>query len=135
MSTFDLFFILEPAGCMNFKMNTASKTGIRSGSGSRNYSCKEVDKIEQLAKSSGAFSTLFDTDFHVCFLCDKKFTDRTDNLLHCGRCDGWACTGCLSMSPETYSVIARPDLRWFCEQCVQLALLSVKSDKAIEDKY
>lgn len=67
-------------------------------------------------------------------MCDKKFINQNDSLLQCDRCDGWACIGCLKMSAETYSAIARPDLRWFCDQCVQPALLSVKTDKAIEDK-
>ena len=135
-----LFLVRVSLSLLNMSNSKNSGSTSRSESGNRTTkSSRSNSKNKRRQSDNSGGSAKFvcddtDTEFHICFMCDIKYTDQKDSLLQCDRCDSWACIGCLKMSSETYSAIARPDLRWFCDQCVQPALLSVKTDKAIEDK-
>lgn len=74
-------------------------------------------------------------DSWECDLCKETFSDSNDKLLTCEYCAKHRCIACLGMNKTVYKAISgRPDLPWFCGDCVVKSLESIKQTKSIEDR-
>ena len=70
-----------------------------------------------------------------CDTCRKTFVNKDDQLLSCEYCGNFRCIQCLGINKTVYRGISgRPDLPWFCSNCVMKSLESLRQTKTIEDK-
>ena len=70
-----------------------------------------------------------------CDTCKKYFVNKDDQLLSCEYCGSYRCIQCLGINKTVYRGISgRPDLPWFCSNCVVKSLESLRQTKTIEDK-
>lgn len=71
----------------------------------------------------------------LCDTCDKLFENESDKLLTCEYCSNHRCINCLGMTQTVYkSISGRPDLPWFCSNCIVKSLECLKQTKSIEDR-
>ena len=71
----------------------------------------------------------------TCIKCSEVFTDESNKLMICERCENRFCTNCLQMNDSVYSVMVdRKDLHWFCEECEKPAITAVRTDMEIEER-
>ena len=70
-----------------------------------------------------------------CDTCKKHFVNKDDQLLSCEYCGSFRCIQCPGINKTVYRGISgRPDLQWFCSNCVVKSLESLRQTKNIEDK-
>ena len=75
------------------------------------------------------------SDSWKCDTCDKLFENENDKLLTCEYCSNHRCINCLGMTQSVYKGISgRPDLPWFCSNCIVKSLESLKQTKSIDDR-
>lgn len=92
---------------------------------------------DQDGGKTGAISNsgVVNQDSHICNQCKQVFTEESDQMLICERCDNFLCIFCANISRSEYSVLqTSAHLHWFCEGCEGAALAAVKEDKLIEAK-
>ena len=71
----------------------------------------------------------------TCKICKKTFTEKTDQLIRCERCNVWTCRACAKLTEDQYKFMTeRHDLHWFCNNCEQPAMSAVLTHKNIEEK-
>ena len=74
-------------------------------------------------------------DTWKCELCKDIFDDPDCKMLECEYCEEKFCTECLDMEDDEYKLMTnRQDLHWFCQQCQKKAMMSIKTEKEIEDR-
>ena len=65
-----------------------------------------------------------------CLSCKEEVSDVG---IGCSRCAKWSCLACAKISKKQYEVIGTiQNYHWYCEKCLQPALIAVKSDAEIE---
>ena len=65
-----------------------------------------------------------------CLSCKENVSEVG---MGCSRCGKWSCLKCAKISMDQYEVIGSlPNYHWYCEKCIQPALIAVKSDAEIE---
>ena len=70
-----------------------------------------------------------------CDTCRKTFVNKDDQLLSCEYCGNFRCIQCLGINKTVYQGISgRPDIPWFCSNCVVKSLESLRQTKTIEDR-
>ena len=70
-----------------------------------------------------------------CDTCRKTFVNKDDQLLSCEYCGNFRCIQCLGIYITVYrGNSGRPDLPWFCSNCVMKSLESLRQTKTVEDK-
>ena len=70
-----------------------------------------------------------------CDTCRKTFVNKDDQLLSCEYCGNFRCIQCLGINKTVYRGISgRPDIPWFCSNCVVKSLESLRQTKTIEDR-
>jgi hypothetical protein len=71
----------------------------------------------------------------TCKFCKETFTQETDMLLVCERCDMPVCLGCTDgVTEREYNLLQNSRYHWFCNPCEESAMSAVKSDNLIEQK-
>ena len=87
---------------------------------------------EQAQPNSQSVST---SEVWCCKVCKVIFTDESDKLMQCERCDGATCIQCLNMESKVYDLLkGRMDLHWYCGECDKQAMAAIKADWEIEEK-
>ena len=117
---------------VNVEQNTSAlrKTGRTSRKGSlqssrNNSRCDSTERSTSPSKS----------DSWKCDTCGKLFENENDKLLTCEYFSNHRCINSLGMTQSVYKGISgRPDLPWFCSNCIVKSLECLKQTKSIEDR-
>ena len=74
-------------------------------------------------------------DSNECKVCKKGYSDLK-KLIQCGRCEHNFCVACTDMTQVKLSLLKDPStgVMWFCCDCQQGALKSIKTHKEIEER-
>ena len=108
--------------------STKARKALSSNANSRTNS--RENSIERSKKDDSS-----STDRWECDTCRKQFVNKDDQLLSCEYCGSYRCIQCLGINKTVYRGISgRPDLPWFCTNCVVKSLESLRQTKTIEDK-
>jgi hypothetical protein len=70
-----------------------------------------------------------------CKMCENIFIKENAMLMNCERCEDWFCTKCIKMKKSVYEALSQTgNAHWFCDPCQEPAMVSVMTDKHIEER-
>lgn len=120
---------------MSQSQSKAKKKG-KSSNPLRHQTCSIGGSFDVLGKQ--ADNNDENEESWICKYCKKEFSDDSDKLVVCERCEMKVCLACTNgtVTDADYELLSRPDcsLHWFCALCDQSAMSAVKSDNLIETK-
>ena len=77
-----------------------------------------------------------DDDVWICKFCLTHFSDDSDKLIICERCNKPVCLSCSSLTDADYDRLSSKDCpyMWCCHECKAPALKALRTDNDIEMK-
>lgn len=71
----------------------------------------------------------------VCEACNEEFTGKACRVFECERCEKHYCNVCLKLSVKEYNLLSkRPDMHWFCPDCENSAVTSIRIDRDVAQR-
>lgn len=82
------------------------------------------------------FSEEESEDELTCKLCQVVFTQKTDKLVECEKCDRWECQQCAELTNKQYDALqsAGEKMHWYCQGCNPEAMSAVKTAELVKNK-